>query len=109
MIFALAAGIFSTTSYGQECSYSALSDAAQEQLDVYDKDLYLEPDCVNGAVPLPVHCNYMGLGQECRGCYLTCDGATKYMEDFPEEIEVWGVDAIIHFCSSAEVDDLDEC
>lgn len=56
---------------------------------MYDKDLYLEPDCVNGAVPLPVHCNYMGLGQECRGCYMTCEGVERYMEDFADEIEEW--------------------
>ncbi|CAB1114879.1 unnamed protein product [Ectocarpus sp. CCAP 1310/34] len=37
---------------------------------MYDKGLYLEPDCVNGASPMPVHCNYMGLGQECRGCFM---------------------------------------
>lgn len=82
----------SRTAGGQpeaECSLSALSDAALEQLSIYDKDLYLERDCVNGATPLPVHCNYMGLGQECRGCFLTCDGATKYMGDFSEEIAVW--------------------
>lgn len=68
---------------------SALSGAEVEQLGIYGKDLYLEPDCVNGATPLPVHCNYMGLGQECRGCFLTCDGATQYMDDFSEEITVW--------------------
>lgn len=73
----------------EECSKSALSDAAVEQLDIYDKDLYLEPDCVNGATPLPVHCNYMGLGQECRGCYMTCDGVMQYMEDFASEVEIW--------------------
>ena len=73
----------------QECSKSSLSQAAQEQLDIYDKDLYLEPACVNGTVPLPVHCNYMGLGQECRGCYMTCEGAMKYMDDFPQEIADW--------------------
>lgn len=72
-----------------ECSKAAMSDAAVEQLDMYDKDLYLEADCVNGVVPLPVHCNYMGLGQECRGCFLTCDGATRYQEDFAAEIDVW--------------------
>lgn len=68
---------------------SAISAAAAEQLAIYDKDLYLEPDCVNGAVPLPVHCNYMGLGQECRGCFMTCDGATRYTDDFADEIAVW--------------------
>ncbi|CAM9343904.1 unnamed protein product, partial [Hapterophycus canaliculatus] len=93
----------------EECSLSALPDAAVEQLNMYDKDLYLEDDCINGAVPLPVHCNYMGLGQACRGCYTTCAGAEKYMETFPDEIGVWGVDAIIHFCPDAEVENLEEC
>lgn len=68
---------------------SALSDAAAEQLSIYDKAVYLEPDCINGATPLPVNCNHMGLGQECRGCFLTCDGAMKYMEDFAAEIAQW--------------------
>ncbi|CAM9668249.1 unnamed protein product [Ectocarpus sp. 12 AP-2014] len=93
----------------QECIVSSLSDAAQEQLSMYDKGLYLEPDCVNGASPMPVHCNYMGLGQECRGCFMTCDGATRYLDDFAEEISVWGVDAIVHFCPDAEVELLEEC
>lgn len=56
---------------------------------MYDKDLYLEPNCVNGHSPLPVHCNYMGLGQECRGCYMTCCGAMKYMADFADEYAEW--------------------
>lgn len=108
----VAASLIVTVARGQTedtCSLSALSDAAMEQLNIYDKDLYLEPDCVNGTTPLPVHCNFMGLGQECRGCFLTCDGAMKYMDDFPDEITVWGADAIVHFCPGAEVDDLDEC
>ena len=64
---------------------------------MYDKDLYLEPNCVNGYTPLPVHCNYMGLGQECRGCYKTCDGAAKYMADFPSEVAAWVRSSITPF------------
>lgn len=68
---------------------STLSDAAKEQLSIYDKSIYVEPDCVDSATPLPVHCNQMNLGQECRGCYLTCEGARKYIEDFAGEIDEW--------------------
>lgn len=74
---------------GQGCSKDELSGAAQGQLDIYDNDLYLEPNCVNGYTPLPLHCNYMGLGQECRGCFMTCDGAKKYKTDFAAEYAVW--------------------
>lgn len=56
---------------------------------IFDQDLYLEPACTSGATPLPVHCNYMGIGQECRGCYMTCDGVSRYLEDFAEEYAVW--------------------
>lgn len=69
---------------------------------MYDKDLYLEDGCVNGAVPLPVNCNYMGLGQACRGCFTTCAGAQKYMEDFPDEIGVW-VNCLFLFVCSRDV------
>lgn len=56
---------------------------------MYSKDLYLEPGCVNGTTPLPMHCNYMGLGQECRGCYMTCMGVMMYMQDYAEEYAIW--------------------
>lgn len=73
----------------EECSVSALSAAAAEQMDMFGKGLYLEPACVDGTQPLPMHCNYMGIGQECRGCFMTCDGATSYIENFADEIAVW--------------------
>lgn len=60
-----------------------------EQLSIYDKDIYVDSDCVDGETPLPVHCNYMGVGQECRGCFTTCDGAERYMIDYAEEIAEW--------------------
>lgn len=81
-----------------ECSLEALSDAAVEQLEIYDKGLYLEPNCANGFTPMPVHCNYMGLGQECRGCFESCDGAMKYMDDWPQEIDVWVRSCVLCWC-----------
>lgn len=78
-----------------ECSKASLSDAAQEQLDTYDNDMSLDEKCVDdSASTLVVGCNYMGLGQECRGCYMTCDGAVKYMEDHPEQIDAWVSEAV---------------
>lgn len=67
----------------------SLTDEQKAGMAKYDKDLYLEEDCINGTVPLPVHCNYLGLGQECRGCFTTCDGAERYLEDFAAEYAVW--------------------
>lgn len=72
-----------------ECDKAALPEAAREQLDKYDKELYLEPDCVDPSTPLPMHCNFMGLGQECRACFMTCDGAERYIMDFADEYAVW--------------------
>ncbi|CAN0035810.1 unnamed protein product [Ectocarpus fasciculatus] len=91
------------------CNIDSLSDADQQQLALYDSDMYLEDDCVNDSTPLPLSCNYMGLGQECRGCFLTCVGALKYMEDKPEHIEEYGEDAVMNFCPDSEVSDLAEC
>lgn len=68
---------------------AALSDADLEQLSIYDKDIYVDFDCVDSETPLPVHCNYMGVGQECRGCFTTCDGALRYMGDYAGELDVW--------------------
>ena len=68
---------------------SAISAAAAEQLAMYDKDLFLDSNCVDDATPLPFHCNFMGIGQECRGCFTTCDGAAMYIEAFAEEIAVF--------------------
>jgi len=68
---------------------AALSDSDLEQLSIYDKDIYVDSDCVDSETPLPVHCNYMGLGQECRGCFKTCDGALRYMDDYAAEIAEW--------------------
>eukprot|EP00904_Undaria_pinnatifida_P012394 jgi/Undpi1/8285/HiC_scaffold_25.g10754.m1 len=112
IITTLLAATFLGVARGQteeECSVSALSAAAAEQMDMFGKGLYLEPACVDGTQPLPMHCNYMGIGQECRGCFMTCDGATSYIENFADEIAVWGEDAVITFCPDAEVDSLDEC
>lgn len=69
-----------------DCSLDELTDAQRTQMEIYDKDLYLDPNCTSsvGAVH---HCNYMGIAPDCRGCYSTCEGALLYMEDFMEEYE----------------------
>ncbi|CAM9210567.1 unnamed protein product [Ascophyllum nodosum] len=91
-----------------ECSFSSLSDATQEQLAIYAKDIYIEPDCLGGATPLLL-CNYLGLGQECRGCFTTCDGAQDFVSDNPGEIAEVGVSNLLVFCPGAEVDDFSDC
>lgn len=55
-------------------------------MELYDKDLYLDPICTS-SVGAVYHCNYMGIAPDCRGCYSTCEGALLYMEDFIEEYE----------------------
>ena len=67
-----------------ECQRSSMTAADQMQLDVYDTDMYLDPACVSDNIPNG--CNYFGLGQECRGCFMTCDGASTYLEDKAQEI-----------------------
>ena len=59
-----------TTGGAQSCSRNSLNDANQQHLALYDNDMYLEDDCVKDSTSLPLSCNYMGLGQECRGCFL---------------------------------------
>lgn len=76
--------------YVPECVASSLSTAALEQLATYDNDIQLDDECVNNEDrKLVVGCNYMGLGQTCRGCYMTCQGALRYLEDYPDQIEEW--------------------
>lgn len=73
---------------GAMCIKESLSDADLVSLEIYDNDMYVEPDCVDDSITeLVVGCNFMGLGQSCRGCYMTCEGALKYIEDNGDEIK----------------------
>lgn len=71
------------TAADNECSMDALTEAQRKQLGKYDKGLFLDPACSSD--DLPHHCNYMGITQDCRGCYNTCTGVVLYVEDFAEE------------------------
>lgn len=69
-----------------ECNRSSLTAADLESLDVYDFDMYIESGCLQ-TTNLPNGCNFMGLGQGCRGCYSTCEGALYYIKMNESEIE----------------------
>lgn len=56
---------------------------ASSYLQRYDKAVYTEPMCVSSSVGAPVWCNDFGTGQECRSCWLSCDGARTYASEFP--------------------------
>lgn len=60
----------------------------REQLEMYDKDLYLDPTCSEVSADPVNHCNMFGIGQDCRACYMTCEGAMAYMIDFSGEYDV---------------------
>lgn len=82
-----------------ECKRESLTAADLEGLDVYDYDMYIEPACTEFTEHLPNGCNFMGLGQGCRGCYETCEGALYYIKMHKDEIDLkvgqkqalWGV------------------
>ncbi len=67
-----------------ECHKDSLSAEDQEQLTVYDTDVYLEAECVGDVIPNG--CNIFDLGQECRSCFASCTGALLYVEDKAAEI-----------------------
>lgn len=81
-----------------ECSYDNLSEANRGYLDLYDKGVYIDPECAAEHAPGDVvaHCNMFNLGQECRGCHNTCEGALAYREDFPDEYAQY-VSAVVGF------------
>lgn len=60
----------------------------REQMDKYGKDLYIDPACSETSIDPVNHCNMFGIGQNCRGCYNTCEGALLYKEDFAAEYAV---------------------
>lgn len=74
-------------SMNAECNRSSLTAADLEGLDVYDLDMYIEPACMETTEHLPNGCNFMGLGQGCRGCYETCEGALYYIKMNKNEID----------------------
>lgn len=73
----------------EPCSVSALSDIAMEQLNTYDRGLYLDPECDSEISSLPFHCNFMGLGLRCRGCFMTMAGARKFKADVGGDMLDW--------------------
>eukprot|EP00752_Nemacystus_decipiens_P006195 g5590.t1 len=90
------------------CVRSSLTAEDLEGLDVYDFDMYVEPACMTPE-HLPNGCNFMGLGQGCRGCYETCEGALYYIKMHKEEINLKGEDVIINFCPDSGVRSIDDC
>lgn len=58
----------------------------EADLDMYDKALYREPACL-GEPPLPAQCDYMGLAEDCSCCFMTCEGANKYLAEYLEDID----------------------
>jgi len=69
-----------------ECNSESLTTANLEGLDVYEFGMYIEPACMETTEHLVSGCNFMGLGQGCRGCYKTCEGALYYVKMHQEEI-----------------------
>lgn len=55
---------------------------------MYDKGMYIDPECSDTSIDPLNHCNYLGIGQDCRGCYMTCEGAMRYKEDFAAEYAI---------------------
>lgn len=63
-----------------ECRRASLTAEDLESLDVFDFDMYIDPGCMETIEHRPNGCNFMGLGQGCRGCYETCEGALYYVK-----------------------------
>ena len=66
----------------------SLSQETVDELEMYDKEVYNEPACLE-APPLPIQCNFMGISQDCSACFMTCDGANKFLADTLLDIEEW--------------------
>ena len=66
----------------------ALDDSMREQMERYDKELFIDPACSEVSEDPVNHCNMLGIGQNCRGCYNTCEGAIQYRIDFAGEYAV---------------------
>ena len=60
----------------------------------YDKELFIDPACSEVSIDPVNHCNMMGIRQDCRGCYNTCEGAILYRTDFAEEYAV-----VVSYCT----------
>eukprot|EP00752_Nemacystus_decipiens_P018678 g16744.t2 len=86
---------------------AALSSYAVEKLYQYDRRLYFDPECENDTANLP-YCNFMGLGQGCRGCFMSLAGARKYRaEVVADDTFDWGEEAI-NFCPGTNLENLKE-
>lgn len=64
----------------------------------YEKDLVCDPAC-----PGAMNCNMFGVCPGCRGCFMTCKGAVKYVD------ETSAIDDAVTFCSDGEVSHVSEC
>lgn len=73
----------------EPCSVSALSADAMEQLDMYERGLYLDQECDSDISALLFNCNFMGLGKRCRGCFMTMAGARKYKAEVADDMLDW--------------------
>eukprot|EP00903_Cladosiphon_okamuranus_P011455 g10790.t1 len=91
----------------EPCSVSALSVVAMEEINTYERGLYLEPECDGDTPALLSNCNFMGLGRRCRGCFMTLDGARRYRADFAGDMLNQG-GAIINFCPGTDLEKLKE-
>ena len=60
----------------------------REQMERYDKELLIDPACSEVSEDPVNHCNMLGIGQNCRGFYNTCEGAIQYRIDFAGEYAV---------------------
>ena len=85
-----------------ECVRASLTAADLEGLDVYDFDMYVESACLTPEY-LPNGCNFMGLGQACRGCYETCEGALYYIKMHQDEIALKVGKGVFRSCISTYV------
>eukprot|EP00903_Cladosiphon_okamuranus_P007826 g7572.t1 len=96
---------------GTGCNVDTLAEATRVgYMEPYELDLYIEPLCVEPAEHvLPNGCNFMGLGQGCRSCFKTCDGALAYMKAFEVEISEKTEDVIINFCDGYDYSDVQDC
>ncbi|CAM9848416.1 unnamed protein product [Ectocarpus fasciculatus] len=84
-----------------------LGEREQLSLATYDMSVYLDAaGCEETLLTeAPGWCNSFGIGQECRSCWLSCDGARLYLADFSSLTE----DKII-FCPGVGLSDFgDDC
>eukprot|EP00752_Nemacystus_decipiens_P012937 g11450.t1 len=92
------------------CSLAGLSKHDRGIMELKGMDVFIDADCAEAdAWTKTPRCNMLDIGQNCRGCFSSCDGALAYFAGFQHSDHFFHIRQDIAFCPGSGIASIDTC